>query len=98
MIHFLSDPSWKGSSVSFEADMGSASVDAFEDFLDVLAGLHIMQVDFGSQSMEAAQRMSKALASVAKGRETHLKLLGRAAGRSHINARKRRDARNGVSG
>lgn len=50
VIHFLSDPTWEGSSVSFEADMGSAPIDVFEDLLDALAGLHIKQVEFGSES------------------------------------------------
>jgi len=52
VIHFLSDPNWEGSSVTFEADMGSAPVDAFEDLLDVLAGIRIKQVEFGSQAMQ----------------------------------------------
>jgi len=54
VIHFLSDPSWRGSSVTFEVDMGSAPADAFEDLLDVLAGLLIEKVEFGSQAMQRA--------------------------------------------
>jgi len=54
VIHFLSDPSWEGSSVTLEADMGSAPVDAFEDLLDILASLHIKKVELGSQPMQRA--------------------------------------------
>lgn len=54
VIHFLSDPSWQASSVIFEVDMGSAPVAAFEDLLDVLAGLRIEKVEFGSQPMQRA--------------------------------------------
>ena len=46
-VHFLSDPEVSGKMVVFEADLGSAPVEAFEELLDAVASLSVKQCEIG---------------------------------------------------
>jgi hypothetical protein len=47
VVHFLSDPEVSGKSVAFEADLGSAPVEAFEELLDAIATLGAKRCEIG---------------------------------------------------
>lgn len=48
VVHFLSDPEPDGSGFRFQLDLGSASVEAFEELLDALRDSGAAQVQIGS--------------------------------------------------
>jgi hypothetical protein len=47
VIHFLSDPKQEGAATTFEVDFGSASVEAFEGFLDALQDSGATKIEIG---------------------------------------------------
>lgn len=46
-VHFLSDPEVSRNAVTFEVDLGSAPVEAFEELLDAVAALGVKQCQIG---------------------------------------------------
>lgn len=48
VVHFLSDPEPDGNVVRFQADLGSAPVEAFEELLDAVAALGVSEVLIGN--------------------------------------------------
>jgi hypothetical protein len=46
-VHFLSDPEISGKAVTFEVDLGSAPVEAFEELLDAISALGAKRCEIG---------------------------------------------------
>jgi hypothetical protein len=46
-VHFLSDPAVSGKLVTFETDLGSAPVEAFEELLDAVSTLGLKRCEIG---------------------------------------------------